>query len=304
METAQKEKVYGYLFKVVLSLILLFCLYNVVSIFFLSPSRVKKLQSRISSAVNTIESNIRRAGPENMEEIIYEPQMVNKVKGSSLSKQIERTSIFAGPVKTKTEIAETEIVQYENIKEPANLEIVFKGIADDLAYINIRREIDGQWHEHGFPTKIGEIIGGKKILGGKPLDFTTNYVLQEIVYKAQKPTTLMKNVVILNDSGEFAGTTMAPGETFMKSTSKIKYKDENGNTKELWLKESAKTIKAEEEETVEDDKANPAEPKEGVAIDDAAKQKKISDKERKPFDEEAEIIKSILQEVEIGSGLN
>lgn len=299
METAQKEKVYGYLFKVVLSLILLFCIYNVVSIFFLSPPRVKKLQSRISSAVNTIESNIRRAGPENMEEIIYEPHLLNKVKGSPLSKQIERTSIFAGHVKTKT-----EIVQYENIKEPANLEIVFKGLADDLAYINIRREIDGQWHEHGFPTKIGEIIGGKKILGGKPLDFTTNYVLQDIVYKAQKPTTLMKNVVILNNSGEFAGTTTVPGETFMKSTSKIKYKDENGNTIELWLKESAKTIKADEEEIVEDDKAKSSEPKEGVAIDDAAKQKEISDKERKPFDEEAEIIKSILQEVEIGSGLN
>jgi hypothetical protein len=304
METAQKEKVYGYLFKVVLSLILLFCIYNVVSIFFLSPPRVKKLQSRISSAVNTIESNIRRAGPENMEEIIYEPQMVNKVKGSPLSKQIERTLIFAGPVKTKTEIAESKIVQYENIKEPANLEIVFKGLADDLAYINIRREIDGQWHEHGFPTKIGEIIGGERILGGKTLDFTTNYVLQDIVYKAQKPTTLMKNVVILNDSGEFAGTTMVTGETFMKSTSKIKYKDENGNTKELWLKESAKTIKAEEEEIVEDDKAKPAETEEGVAIDDAAKQKEISDKERKPFDEETEIIKSILQEVEIGIGLN
>jgi hypothetical protein len=114
----------------------------------------------------------------------------------------------------------------------------------------------------------------------------------------------MKNVVILNNSGEFAGTTMVPGETFMKSTSKIKYKDENGNTKELWLKESAKTIKAEEEEIVEDDKAKPAETEEGVAIDDAAKQKEISDKERKPFDEEAEIIKSILQEVEIGIGLN
>lgn len=234
-----------------------------------------------------------------MEEIIYEPQMVNKVKGSPLSKQIERTSIFVGPVKTKT-----EIVQYENIEEPANLEIVFKGLADNLAYINIRREIDGQWHEHGFPTKIGEIIGGEKILGGKTLDFTTNYVLQDIVYKAQRPTTLMKNVVILNDSGEFAGTTMVPGETFMKSTSKIKYKDENGNTKELWLKESAKTIKVEEEEIVEDDKAKPAEPKEGVAIDDATKQKEILDKVRKPFDEEAEIIKSILQEVEIGSGLN
>ena len=88
-------------------------------------------------------------------------------------------------------------------------------------------------------------------MGGKALDFTANYVLQDIVYKAQRPTTLMKNVVILNDSGEFAGTTMiAEPETFMKSTSKIKYKDENGNTKRIMVKESAKTIKVEKKKSL------------------------------------------------------
>ena len=109
-------------------------------------------------------------------------------------------------------------------------------------------EIDEKWHEYGFPTKIGERIGGKKISGSKTLDFTTNYVLQDIVYKAQRPTTLMKKAVILNDAGEFVGTRMIPGKTFMKTTSKIKYKDEYGNINELWLKESARTTKVEEEE--------------------------------------------------------
>ena len=246
MENAQKHKVYGYLFKVVLFLISLFCLYNVAGIFFLSPYNGKKLQSRISSTVNTIEYNIKRAGLENMEKVINKSNLIDRVNGSAWAKKIERTSIFAGRVDANIEKAEEEFVIYEQVEITDNTEIVFKGLVDDLAYINIRREIGGEWREHGFPTKIGERIGGKKISGSKTLDFTTNYVLQDIVYKAQRPTTLMKKAVILNDAGEFVGTRMIPGETFMKTTSKIKYKDEYGNINELWLKESARTTKVEE----------------------------------------------------------
>ena len=64
MEKAQEDKVYGYLLTVVLSLISLFCLYNIVSILLLSPYSGKKLQSRISNTVNAIENNIKRAGQE------------------------------------------------------------------------------------------------------------------------------------------------------------------------------------------------------------------------------------------------
>jgi hypothetical protein len=248
MENAQKDKVYGYLFKVVLSLISLFCLYNVASILFLSPYSGKKLQSRISSTVNAIEYNIKRAGLENTEKVINKSNSINRVNGSAWAKKIERTSIFAGTVDANIKKAEEEFVIYEQVEVPANTEIIFKGLADDLAYIKIRREIDGQWHEHGFPTKIGERIGGKKISGGKTFDFTTNYVLQDIVYKVQRPTALMKKVVILNNAGEFVGTRLIPGKTFMKSTSKIKYKDEYGNISELWLKESTRTTRVEEEE--------------------------------------------------------
>ncbi len=248
MENAQKNKVYGYLFKVALSLISLLCLYNVANIFFLSPYSGKKLQSRISSTVNAIEYNIKRAGPKNTEKIINKSNLINRVNGSAWAKKMERTSIFAGRVDANIEKAEEEFVIYEQVEVTADTEIIFKGLADDLAYINIRRTMDGKWREYGFPAKIGERIGGKKISGGKTLDFTTNYVLQDIVYKAQRPTTLMKKAVILNDAGEFVGTRMIPGETFMKTTSKIKYKDEYGNINELWLKESARTTKVEEEE--------------------------------------------------------
>ena len=303
MENAQKNKVYGYLFKVVLSLISLFCLYNVVSILFLSPYSGKKLQSRISSTVNAIEYNIKRAGPKNTEKVINKSNLINKDNGSSWAKKIERNSIFAGRVDANIEKAEEEFVIYEQVEVSASTEIIFKGLADDLAYINIRREIDGKWREHGFPTKIGERIGGKKISGGKTLDFTTNYVLQDIVYKAQRPTTLMKKAVILNDAGKFVGTRMIPGETFMKTTSKIKYKDEYGNINELWLKESARTKKIEEEELSENaaDKAKPTVPKKGAAIEDLTRQQQDAiDKAKKPFEKNVEILKSIIEEAENG----
>jgi hypothetical protein len=149
------------------------------------------------------------------------------------------------------EETEEEIGQYEEIEVVYNTEIIFKGIVDGLAYIYVRKEKDGQWREHGFPTKIGEKIGRKKIIGGKMFDLTTNYVLQDIVYNVQRPVTLNKKIVVLNEAGEFDGTRIVPGETYMKSTSKIKYKDKKGNINELWLMESESTLSANRDETVE-----------------------------------------------------
>ena len=161
MENAQKNKVYGYLFKVVLSLISLFCLYNVVSILFLSPYSGKKLQSRISSTVNAIEYNIKRAGLENTEKVINKSNLINRVNGSAWAKKIERTSIFAGSVDVNIEKAEEEFVIYEQVEVTADTEIIFKGLADDLAYINIRRAMDGKsWHDsREIAAALGKLAG-------------------------------------------------------------------------------------------------------------------------------------------------
>ncbi len=247
MRRGQKEKIYGYAFKAVLSLILLFCLYNVVCILFLSPRSSRKLQLRVSNAVSTVESIIKHAGPKETENIIYKSNLVNKTSDSSWANQIKRATLFAGPTKRRTVKAEEEIALYEVVEETDNTEIIFKGMADGVAYINIKKEIDGEWREHGFPTNVGERIGKKKIVGGEMLNFTTNYVLQDIVYDAQRPVILSKKIVDLNEAGEFVGTSIVPGETYMKSTSKIRFKDENGNISEMWLNDSEKIIRAEEE---------------------------------------------------------
>ncbi|MCR4290840.1 MAG: hypothetical protein NUV86_11340 [Candidatus Scalindua sp.] len=251
MQTAQKEKIYSYAFKAVLSLILFFCLYNAVCILFLSPYSGRKLRSRVSSAVDAVETIIKHAGPKKTENIIYKSNLVNKTSDSSWANQIKRVTLFAGPTTLRLVKAEEEIVQYEEVEETDNTEIIFKGMAGDVAYINIKKEIDGQWREYGFSTKVGEKIGNKKVIGGETLDFTTNYVLQDIVYGAQRPVALNKKIVDLNEAGEFVGTRIVPGKTYMKSTSKIKYKNENGNISELWLNDSEKITRAEEEKLSE-----------------------------------------------------
>ncbi len=247
MQALQKDKVYDYLFKAALTLILLFCLYNVFCMLFLSPYISKKQTSRISNTVNAIEFNIKHSGPINTKKTMYKSSLTNTVKSSPWAKLIKRTSVFAGPVKLNVKKAEPkeqekEIVLNKIVEVTSNTEIIFKGFADDLAYIHIRKEMDGQWHEYGFPTKVGERIGRRKSLGGETLDFSTNCILQDIVHSAQKPIKRMRRSIILDEAGEFVETRMVECEPFLKTTSKIVYEDENGNTKELWLGESEKIV--------------------------------------------------------------
>ena len=261
------------------------------------------MRSRVFSAVKAVESIIKHAGPKETENIIYKSSLVNKTSDSPWANQIKRSTLFAAPTKIKAIKEEEKILQYEEVEETYNTEIIFKGMADGTAYISIKKEINGQWHEHGFPTKVGEKIGNKKIVGGEELDFTTNYVLQDIVYNVQRPVILNKKIVNLNEAGEFVGTGIVPGETYMKSTSKIKYKDENGNVSELWLKEYEKTFTVKDEKSYEqtEDNAGPTVSKEEDGIDDFTKQQQeIVNKAKTQFEKDEEILRSILEEAERG----
>ncbi len=255
MQMVQSEKLYNYLYKIVLYLILLFLIYSIITLF-ISRFKEKKRWPRILNVVNAVESNLKRAGPTKPKEIIDEPLPVNDTLDSFLAVPIKKASIFAGPagdieIGMGVEEDTAEAVQYKRVDIQDATEIVFKGVTGDLVLVNVRRKMDEQWYEQSFPIKAGEQIGAEKIIGGKKVNFTTNCVLQDIVGKAQKPVTVMKKVAILNEKGGFVGTKMVPGETFMKSTSKIVYKDDQGTTKELWLGETAIIIKDESEEDAE-----------------------------------------------------
>jgi len=253
MQVAQSEKLYNYLYRTVLCLILLFLIYNIIAIFFILSYEGKKRGTRILSIVNAVESNLKHARPK-PEEIVDRSLPINETLGVPLAEPIKRALIFAGPVGDEEQIIEESsvgTVQYERVDVTDATKIDFRGVTGDLVLINVRRKIGEQWHEHGFPIKAGEQIGAEKIIGGKKINFTTNCILQDIVDKAQKPVTIMKKVAILNEEGEFVGTKMVPGETFMKSTSKIVYKDDQGSTKELWLGQTAVIIEEEPEEEAE-----------------------------------------------------
>ncbi len=229
MQVVQSEKLYNYLYKTLFCLLTIFLIYNITVILLISRYEKKDLGLRVSSVVDTVESNLKNAGPKGIVAQLPEPAPV-----TPLAESIKRTSIFDGPVGD-----EEQIIQYKRVDITDATKIDFKGITGDLVLITVRRKKGEQWYEQSFPMKAGEQIGAEKIIGGKKVNFTTNCVLQDIVGKAQKPVTVMKKVTILNEKGGFVGTRIVPGETFMKSTSKIVYKDDQGTTKELWLGETA-----------------------------------------------------------------
>ncbi len=241
MQMVQSEKLYNYLYKIVLYLVLLFLIYSIITLF-ISRFKERKRWPRILNIVNAVESNLKRAGPTKPEEIIDESLPANDTPASFLAGPIKKASIFAGPagdIEIGMGVEEDHVgAEYKRVDIQDATEIIFKGVTGDLVLVNVRRKMDEQWYEQGFPIKAGEQIGAEKIIGGKKVNFATNCVLQDIVGKAQKPVTVMKKVAILNEKGGFVGTRMVPGETFMKSTSKIVYKDDQGTTKELWLGET------------------------------------------------------------------
>jgi hypothetical protein len=232
MQVTQRKKVYDYFYKTAIYLFLLFIIYNIIMILFFSRYKEKKRWPRILNVVNNVEYNLKHAKPTK--------SVVDKSidSGSPLAGPIKKASIFTGP-----EGDEEQIKKYVRVDIKDATKIDFKGITGGLVLINVRRKIGEQWYEQGFPIKAGEQIGAEKIIGSKKVNFTTNCILQDITGEAQRPVTLMKKVAILGEEGEFVGTRMVPGETFMKSTPKIAYKDEQGSTKELWLGETAVIIK-------------------------------------------------------------
>jgi hypothetical protein len=234
MQVAQSEKLYNYLFKILLCLISIFLIYNIIVILFISRYEENDLGLRALSVVNAVEFNLKHARPAKSEEIADKSFQINDTPESALAETIKRTSIFAGPVGD-----EEQTIQYKRVDIMDATKIDFKGVTGDLVLINVRRKMGEQWYEQSFPMKAGEQIGAEKIIGSKKVNFTTNCILQDIIDKAERPVTVMKKVVILDEEGEFVGTRMVPGETFMKSTSKVVYKDDQGSTKELWLGETA-----------------------------------------------------------------
>jgi hypothetical protein len=245
MDILKNKKIFDYSYRAVLSLLVLFILYNLVSIFFVSRFKERKLWSRVSSATRTLEANLKRAHPpEGVEEDAKETKLAHQVNNIHFKKSITKTSIFAGPIRggdvvteKEMDVKETNFTPVER-KIPIPTQISLKGVADRIALVNVRRKINEVWYEHSFPLRNSEQIGAEKIIKNVKYDFTTNCVIKEIINKVERPVVMRKKVVLLSDAGKFIGTKMVPGDTFMKNTSKIIYRDEEGVTKELWLGES------------------------------------------------------------------
>ncbi len=260
MEIAQKEKLYDYLIKIALAVLILFFVYNIVNILFLSRGKEKKLWSRVQDPIKVVKSNMVRSEPPKPEVQEIQPYMPSVVS-------IERTSIFSGPKKEKIteappppppkpEVQEIVIEEGDRFKDLVDTWLIFKGVTDDIALINVRRNINEQLKEHSFLIRIGERIGEEKIIAKRKVDLTTNCLLLDIAINAQRAVTLRKKVVILDEEGGFVGTRMAPGEKFKKNVPKIAFRDEKGEIQDLWLGGEVQVVekpKEEEKKTFSED---------------------------------------------------
>ena len=233
MNILKNKKIFDHTYKAVLLLMILFIVYNLLSILFISRIKERRLGARISSTIHTIENNLDRSRPPELKEeeygkkvVLIEPKLIKKI------------SIFAGPEKILEDDKREDSETYVQVDIPHATEIVLKGITDQLALINVRRKINEVWYEHSFPLRSREQIGAEKVIHNKKYDFTTNCILEEIISGVERAITMQKKEVLLSDAGKFVGTRMVPGDTFMKTTSKITYKDEGGDLKNLWLGES------------------------------------------------------------------
>ncbi|MCP5004828.1 MAG: hypothetical protein GY941_12935 [Planctomycetes bacterium] len=246
MDIMKKRKIVDYAYKIFLSVLVIFILYNLVSIFVVSRLEGKKVSSRVLRATSTIEANLARAHPPvEVEEEAAETILADYANNVPYNKLIVRNSIFADHT-WKRSINDKEVVAEANDQEftyiereiPVPTQIALKGVTGQLALVKVRRKINEVWYEHSFPLKNSERIGAEKIIRNVKYDFKTNCVIEDIISDVKRPVTLRKKVVVLSDAGKFVGTKMVPGETFMKNTAKMIYKDEEGLTKELWVGES------------------------------------------------------------------
>lgn len=247
MEIAQKEKIYSYSYKIALSVLILFFLYNIANILFISHGKGKELSSNISGLVDAVKYNMIHSQPSE-EEVQGPPSHLPSVA------KIERALIFAGPdyrIKTEEVVDDDEkkftrvSVRFEEILDTW---ITFKGVAKGLTLINVRRDMEGQVKEHSFTVRAGERIGGEMIRAKKTVNLTTNCVLQDIIVNAQRSVTLKKKVVILDEEGGYIGTRLEQGEKFKKTVPKIVYTNEEGEIKELWLGQETQIVKKPEPE--------------------------------------------------------
>lgn len=283
MEIQQRDKLFGYLTKIILSLISLFLIYNIAGILFLSRGKDKKLLSNVSDTIQRIDSNLKLSDPKKIkgkkkgekdEEVVISQLMVDD---DYLTISEKKISIFSGPIieEEKEEIPEEMVVvvdllpgsgpgsdepvlksiemgPIEYVDTKLETELVFRGVTNGLALISVRRNIEGQWQEQGFPMKVGDRMGQEKIWGGRKVNFITNCILIDLFEKAERKKELQKTVVNLDENGRFIGTKVVPSGYYTETSAKIEYWNEEVQKSVLWLGETAViTVKEEEKEVVD-----------------------------------------------------
>lgn len=242
-----KAVLFKYVEKIVLGIAICYLIYTIIYAVIVPGIETHKINARLLSQSDTIDSKLRISKPpavemERKEAALMDlrfttPPTAKPLQQAYILSKFTRNEVVSG-ITTRDLLNKSELQSLGRLEAaiPGDTEFVYKGGTAELALIQVRKLYNDVWWAESFTVEKGQRIGQKKTIKKVPIDFDTRCKLLEIVPFAQKPMTINKSTVVRNDKGDFLGTKLEP-EIHAITTPKIVFENKKGEAYNLWVGE-------------------------------------------------------------------
>ncbi len=242
-----KAILFKYVEKIVLGIAICYLIYTIIYAVIMPGVETHKINARLLSQSNTIDSKLKISKPplienERQEAALMElrfttPPTAYPLQQSYILSKFTREEVASG-INKRGILNEPEPQSLGRLEVPipGDTEFTYKGGTAELVLIQVRKLYNDVWWAESFTVEKGQGIGQKKTIKKVPIDFDTRCKLREIVPFAQKAMTSNKTTIVRNDKGEFLGTKLDP-EIHTITTSKIVFENKKGEAYNLWIGE-------------------------------------------------------------------
>jgi hypothetical protein len=242
-----KSVLLKYVEKIVLGIAVCYLVYTTIYSVIVPAIETHKINARLLSQSNTIESKLKTSKPPPIEMERKEAELMNlrfttpptakPLQQAYILSKFTRDEVVSG-ITTRDLLNKSELQSLGRLEAaiPGDTEFIYKGGTAELALIQVRKLHNEVWLTECFTVEKGQRIGQKKTVKKIPIDFDTRCKLLEIVPFAQKPMTINKSTVVRNDKGDFLSVKLEP-ETHAITTPKIVFENKKGEAYNLWVGE-------------------------------------------------------------------
>lgn len=243
-----KAILFKYVEKIVLGIAICYLIYTIIYAVIVPGIETHKINTRLLSQSDTIDSKLRISKPPLIEKERKEAELMDlrfttpptakPLQQAYILSKFTRDEVVSG-ITTRDLLNKSELKSHGRLEVsvPGDTEFVYKGGTAELALIQVRKLYNDVWWAESFTVEKGQRIGQKKTIKKVPIDFDTRCKLLEIVPFAQKPMTFNKTSIVRNDkTGEFLGTKLEP-EIHAITTPKIVFENKKGEAYNLWVGE-------------------------------------------------------------------